>query len=347
MKLAVKDYLIIKKLLITSKRIRTCYDKLTDLEIYGNKENDKYTKLIFEIEKLSAEENSIYKYIFSDMNICEDIAYYLLSKTKIDLENNLGAIIDNDYGKFEIRRILNRLNDEFVLVTENNINKDKEKEEEEQNEYDEDSMEKIIKDAKFDALKFENDKEMIEQFIEKDKLNYFLCFLEKEIDNQKDDLIKASLIRAKYNVSYIYRDIEKISLSNMFTSDDFSFQNAVAIMHSHNIPLNFYQLVEEQFVLSSFYSFIACLYQMKDSEYSHRDNLVSSILMQTMIKAWATNVPKYIIESAMDVEELFPEDEVLINTISQKLIIKALKESLDKKPNQKVISIAGLYGKTI
>lgn len=340
MRLTVNDYLVIKKLLLICKQLKKRYEELIRLEICGNKGNNKYNRLLYEIEELIEKENIIFdEYILSSLDKCDDIVDYLLSKLKNEIPTNISSIINYNFSNLEIKRIFNRINDEINFITEKNIKENEDYQEED----DEDSIEVMIASAKLAVLKVETDKQIIEDFTEKDKINSFLAVLEDEIANQKNVGIKAALIRTKYYISYICPDIEKLSLNNIFTGEDYDYKNAKAVAHNYDIPISFYESAEENFIFSTFYNLIACLYAMKDSDYNYSDNVIVSVLKQIMIKTWAIGIPNDIIEDAMDLKELFCENKLYDNTISQRLIKKTLKESLNKKHNQKVISIASLY----
>ncbi len=217
-----EDYLLLGEIINNSYKILDCLDSLALLELNNNTGSDTFRKNIKEIDKLNKYENSLYNYLFKDIDKTSAFLDFLGDSEEIyDLKNNLDILVygsDEDKAKLRMGLILiNHVSNHFNELSDN-LDEDDEEEEEE----------------------FEDESVAIAQMrvskcVKHDLINSLFCMINKYEKEEKYEDIKPYFIGLKYAAVFIYKGNFEELLNNSFNIDRPLYWTADFIADLNNI----------------------------------------------------------------------------------------------------------------
>ena len=330
-KLEKEDYIKFDRLLKVTKSIYSLYNKLYELEIEGKKDSEEYDKVL-EYLNLSIEvENNIYKEFnnfFKTISLIDNIIKDLPKKYNFYTESIIKRDLDRNIVQRILITLINRAFTEEDCIYETFI----------------DNIgyynELICGDL--DNLLDKSVEKTLKMFkaIEKDYFNIFLYFLNEVKESAYEETFNNALIKAKYDLSFLNRNIENDLINMRFELPDKIIMNSKFI--SENITFNNRNYNYMKNVIGKYkadYNIHELLKQY-DSDYSNEDCLISNFIRQLFLIASLILVSKKCIEQINnDFNKVIESDEYLKyhsdDKLSQNYISNLIDAALLRKNNIK------------
>jgi hypothetical protein len=324
--LAPADYEQIKSLVKTAKSILGLYDHLYKLEIEGKSGSEEYTNYLGYLQMaIEVQDKDLAKRHLDGFKIMEMILY-LADLNHIDgTYGDLESIIMHEDNKLPIRRVISQLSEIFfedpnnlkniifpnqVLDYINSLS----------------DLNQHITDTFDEGTKMSKD-------LNDEILMGFLVFLQENIDDKTLNTFKNNLIRTKYNIAYLYDNVEDYFKENSFqitsnvvfnkaSNDSFLYKEIRNKYGSH--------IVEEQ---------MGEMLKISDIAFRDKNNSFSSILRQCYLRSSFLLMND---EDLMNVNSDFhdmvesPTDADIFDNyrISQSMIVQSFKKI--KKDREKL-----------
>lgn len=326
-----KDELIeIEELLNISNTINNIYEQLYQLEIDNKIESHNYQKLIDYLKEKTTIENQ--KYAKLNYKQCKNIFSFLLTSNKLLKENNTECLLFQKYDDKIPRRIMSFLSKKIIL-DEN---------------YQQENIELInnigINIPSDEITKILNKNVKIEDAVRTDVLSILLTILNEYISNKKYNKYKNELIKLKYYILLINKDIEEQLLITKFNISNYIYLNSNILTNILKVHQEQYDLIKNIETELSTLIHISELLELKDTDYNNDKKNIESIIRQCYIRALLTlmneeavyNLNKKFYDLLNDEEYLKQE---LKNSISENIIIYCFKCQKQDRPKIRTLSI--------
>ena len=309
----------------TTNSIKTLYNKLYELEINNKKNTEEYNKTLNYLDMAIEVENSEYdRCKFNYEKSKRWMEYILIEMLHNKFCNNEISVLELNYEKLELRRILNCLS-KYVNESPKSV-------------FAEISIilrmlgvsdiEKKVEETH--SLNYKMDREL-----KREMALSFLYFINKEIsDNNYNNKYKNELIRTKYNLSFISKLVE----NNLFV-DNFQFPNELNnyskfIANSLDINDKIYENIKNEFGKSVAEEEIINILSINNYQYKDEKVKISSILRISLIKSSLLFMTYENIEYLNDIyDELFNNStgdyKYLNNSISVDIVKKCISKFLN------------------
>lgn len=300
--------------------IKDIYKKLILLDTNNKKNSNRYEKLLAYLKEILIIEDGIYNSLNFDFAKCDLWASYIkekmLSKFKSD-----DLLIDGNIDNFEYRRIyymicyirnlkINNMTDLSMLGIK---------------------IEHISIGDKEEANKKLNDyisvsSKLTNAYME-DYYSTMLLFLEESINKETNKDIKAKLIERKYYISYFYKNIEKVMISNNFILPNQIYSNSKMLMSIFNLNDDFQS---DLFFSMSLVGLIDSYFCIKTDNKDYVDKKTSMIIVENLLKSKIANISEnYMKEFTTDLNKAL---DSLIITSEIKAEIKTIKDIVNNGP---------------
>ena len=243
--------------------IEKLYKELCNLEMNGQKDTSEY-QTYFDYLKIALEvEEDYYQRTFNTFDKSSQYFVKTFDATQI-ADNDIDSIIKQKYDDKVSRRIINRLK---VQISKS---------------YDYLPQNKIKKQIKHNKL-LDTNLAMVNCFRSNILCNEecyltFLSFLHIFISKIKKSYYKEMLIKTKYYIAYINRDVESALLDNNFNIYIPAIQNANFKAYLTAIPTNEYRHNKDEFVFKHAYREMLQLIKISDEDYQNTNIGLSAII---------------------------------------------------------------------
>lgn len=301
-----QDFEQIADLIKTTSSIETLYKRLFELEVEGKKDADVHRTTLDYLDIALEVENKLYSDCNLDSSKCIAWVNYLLKerfsencdievediiKQYFDVEfknapkysfaDGLESIMKQDYSNRVIRRILNILIDKIItdrqfikeqlpngmegLAKQSGIDKS-----------DKIVLPIILQIISESVLKTLYNNIEIQKVLEEDLLNSYLYFLQESMSHNECGHFVMQLLRSKYNVAFINRNIENTMITSSFNIPDKIYMNSQLDSDSSKkencgIDIALQQMGE--------------IIMMNDMAYNDSNRAVTSTLRQRLMRA--------------------------------------------------------------
>ncbi|MEG2511209.1 MAG: hypothetical protein RSB00_02470 [Bacilli bacterium] len=262
----------IKGLIYISSLIDNIYDKLFIYEIFNKKLDIEFFSSLERLKNIIRKEEEMYDELYLYLEKCQAyidfIKNYMLSE---EYTSELDTVIDQNYYDRKIARVLKTLNKILINRTFCKYNKTR----------DEDPSKREL----LSKLKNEYEEKIMEDAFEKDMIAGFIFFLKKYIDDNKYLMFKKDLIRSKYNIGFINKELESSLLSSSFNISDTLYFSSEILSNLLKISDSKYKEIQNEYGISYAQYYIVELLNYRDEDYDSNNKEVSSILMMCMLKS--------------------------------------------------------------
>ena len=282
--LSNQDYKNIDRIIDVTNSIGSLYQKMSDLEADGKQDTEEFEKCLTYLKLAIEVEEKVYQDANLDYLKCREMAQVLKNSLFDHVQGNIDSIINQEYEYGNIRRILGLLNLE-ALKNVPEIPK--------------------VKVYSFMAMMQyifmdSSEKEIqtiieLEDAFEKDLLSGYLAILQEYIQNQNGE-IRQQLIHSKYYVSFIYKQIEEDMIANSFVIPSHIYVNSRYVADITSTDLDVYQNLKKNFIIKESKEQILNMLSLKDSDYKSKKNIISSFLIQCLIRSSFLFMDEDIIE---------------------------------------------------
>ena len=294
--------------------IKDIYKKLILLDTNNKKNASRYEKLLAYLKEILIIEDGIYNSLNFDFAKCDLWASYIkekmLSKFKSD-----DLLIDGNIDNFEYRRIyymicyirnlkINNMVDLSMLgiKIEHISIGDKEETNKKLNDY-------ISVSSKLTNAYME------------DYYSTMLLFLEESINKETNKDIKTKLIERKYYISYFYKNIEKVMISNNFIFPSQIYSNSKMLMSIFNLNDDFQS---DLFFSMSLVGLIDSYFCIKTDNKDYVDKKTSMIIVENLLKSKIANISEnYMKKFTTDLNKIL---DSLITTYEIREEVKTIKD---------------------
>ena len=199
------DLYLTEELIKVSSSIAKLFDMLCDLEINGKKDTIEYQKTLDYLKIALSVEEDIYKNNNLNSERCNEIIdFIIMSMLTGKMINDFDAVSTSKFDNSAIRRIINILNKKNIM--------------------DYAGISKIITASEYEDryvkdlqdIMFVNN--LMRSYLLDDLVNAIMCFNDEEIKKEENDNYRDSLIKAKYFLSSIYKELDDSLLNQKFES---------------------------------------------------------------------------------------------------------------------------------
>ena len=237
---------VVKDLIRLYSEINIIYIELYKLDISGNKDSDKFKKLI----ELLKRDIELEKKIFNKFNSVEEIDFDKLYQV-------LGKSTDRP---FNVRAEDYVTNNDFDILLYEDLDKD--------------VYGEIVKDIKYSKLYSACSKNM---FL------IYLSFLQEYADSSSFSYLRDKILNYKYYNSFINHDIESILIESNFNIDRVNYINLDVIVDI--LRLDDGDKVILDWCLDTIRTTTSQILSIDDSDYSDDNKTVLAINNQSMLRA--------------------------------------------------------------
>ena len=279
-KLEKRNYETIEKLINITRSIDVLYKKLYELEILGKKETEEYNKNLDYLKIAIDVENKIYNDINSDSNLSILIYDYLLQDRLPDeFISDKDCIVLQDISNLVIRRIISTLKRQImsnVDVIKDIISKELT------------SIIKVITNFIDNINILENEMinlSILVESLEKDLYGGFLSFLKENMTDKNNENIINELIKTKYLVLFINKNIESDMLINNFNISEYFELNSNYIAKLIKMPNNELKEYKDLYYENDITNQINKLLIISNSDYNISTKNIEAILRECFIRA--------------------------------------------------------------
>jgi len=324
-----EDLNFLQRLIKITKSIQSLYDKLYNLDIAGKKDTEEYNKILDNLDISLDVESEIYIEKEVDIERYKGILKYIKNDMlpyfyKSDLEN----IASQDYSYMALRRIIKTLETQLrhkIDESCTNIEIDENSE-----------IAEIFDVIKPYGCKME-DIYHFEMPIEKDVMNGTLLFLEDAIKDEKYKSITNALKKAKYNITFLNREIESMMLWRGFEPNDKLFLNSDMIMEIYGYDAYQTNVLKSMFGIAKMEDQIEKILQIENEDYSDYKKLSTSKIRECMLRGISLLMDEVAIKKIIleKYEKEFIDNKNNYrgaNIISYQIVIDSLKNNeIDKE----------------
>lgn len=275
-KLTQSDYEQINKIIKITSSIDTLYKKLYDLETNNQKDCNEYQTILGYLDISLEVEKNYYDHI--NYNKFKSIINYLLEeRMPCDPKSDMEAIILQDDFNRVIRRIISILNSKIL----NNNNE----------------LQKIVPNElleMFQFLGFPITEELIlksiknsvimRQALKKETLNKFLVFLKDASEDMKYVTFRNELLKAKYDIVFVNKEIETEMLISNFNVMNFIFDSEITADRL-KIDDDLYNILKSEYGVEVSTHQLLQLLELSDIDYNNEKNMIVSILRQAYMRS--------------------------------------------------------------
>ena len=290
-KFAIKpdDLKLFNNLKKTTTTIESIYKKMYELEINNKSEDDSYFELINLLKSLVETENDLYKQINLDYNKAISILKYITNnKVSRDFITDFDSITSLDFNNRVYRRILATL---MIYITSNKqFIKDY---------LDDDYLNFIKQNSKKEPYKLAVETSYLDtilrNFLCKDLLTGLLTFLQdnidisNEYDRSKEKQLyldcRDDLIRTKYFISFINKDVESDMISNNFVISEKICLDSKDKSDKHKIDPTLYNIVRTSTGISVSNKQLYDILEINNFHYYDSELATSVILKQCLMRS--------------------------------------------------------------
>lgn len=215
-KLEKEDLNFLKRLLDITKNILDTYNDLYHLEVNNRINSLEYDQLLAALKFYIEMENNLYQEL-TDLKRIYDIEDYLFDMEMPDFDTEIEYIKDNNIEMMMKIRINNRLTSLiYKLPFDEDSNLD-ELDSIEEYEFTEEDLEFLDRLPSPEEIEKESTNDAyLEHAVEIDILNTILAILRECLNDNKNIDIRDELLKLKYNISFVYSDIEISLVENYF-----------------------------------------------------------------------------------------------------------------------------------
>ncbi len=277
-KLRQSDYEQIEAVIKITSSIDILYRRLYDLEINNQKDTDEYKKILEYLDISLEVEKGNYEKMNLSANKCVLIINYLLeqrmsSDPKSDLET---IILQEDFNRV-IRRVISILGSKVLN--------------------DHSELQRMIPSQLIEMLQYlglQNANELVmesiqssvimRQAFEKETLNTFLLFLQEVLEDKNYLSFRNRLLKAKYDIIFVNKDIESEMLISNFNVMNFLFNSKITADFL-SLDSNLYKILKNGYGVKISTYQIAELLELSDMDYSSQNTALASILRQLYMRS--------------------------------------------------------------
>lgn len=335
-KLCESDYIHIDAFIKIASSIDTIYKRLYQLEVDNQKESAEYKNLLEYLDISLKVEKDYYDKINFSINKYElTINYLMQDRMPNNPKSDLEAIILQENFNRVIRRVIANL-DSRALNNQQALQKK--------------VPNQFIELLQFfnnqitneSVLKSINSSILMKQSFENETLNTFLLFLKEESDDKENVSFKDRLLKAKYDIIFVNKEIETEMLKSRFNVMNFIFDSK-ATADILNINSELYNILKKEYGLKISTYQIKKLLELSDIDYGNEKNTLASILRQAYMKsAFLLLDDEVISEINYDFHDLIEDPEYYNqqneDKISTSLIIKTFRNIEKDREKYKVLS---------
>lgn len=207
----------------TVSSIETLYKKLCELEIKQKKDTFEFSKTLDYLSIALEVENKTIEIL--NRNDCGKwIEHFSMQEFYGEMLNDIESLIHQNYNDRISRRIFNML---FYKIM---------------NELDYDDKDNINDDIVSNTVK-------IDEALKKDRMKFYLIFLNEFINNEEYYDDKKYLIKAKYNAVFINKSIEKYMMLNKFKLPKKTYFSSESLASELKIDKDLYRILRNSFGL--------------------------------------------------------------------------------------------------
>lgn len=270
---------IVESLLEAATTIDNIYENLYNLEITGKKDSEDYRKLLNALKKAKKIEEARIKQANIDYDQAIKIILLLQNTPTWIKNNNLYCTLLQKYDDRVIRRIINIFNYQIkISIKYQEKHKSKEIIE----------FLHILGETEEDLLKDMSNYEKVNFAINDDIESTLIAILSDYISNPAYSIYKNQLIKAKYYIAFINRNIESQLLAKGFDSTEETYINSTLIANMLGKTQEEYHSIIAINTLYYLMPQISELLSITDDDYSVPEKNVESILRQCYIRAMLT-----------------------------------------------------------
>ncbi|MBE6156276.1 MAG: hypothetical protein E7161_00820 [Firmicutes bacterium] len=257
---------ILKTIFVVTESVIESYDVLKRLEIEGKSESDEYKAKLLALKSSLFLEDNFYSKLGNDIKIL----YRLLEAITMpslawDIDMDLLMAKDNHHSDLVNRRVIlrliNKLNQsdkknpftEIVIFSSNQSNST--------------------------AVKFTK----LSVAIKNDIINTILMLLNIQIENEQNPQVKSKLIEFKYNISFLYHEIEMDFVEHNFRINPQLFWVSPAVADANEIDRHFVGCYQKYYV-NSITRPINELLSINKSNLSNADKFYEAVIYQIIIR---------------------------------------------------------------
>ena len=336
--LQIEDIKLIEELIKTTTSIETLYGKMYELEISQRKDSEEFKKIVDYLKIALDVENQMYKDCCLSYSKCVALVDYIFQeKLPSKYMDDVDSIMTQSYDHKVIKRILNVLIDKIISDCE--------------------GMKEMLPRDLLDLIEqlgIPNHEAMISQTIysgvelqkafEKDTINGFLALLQEEIEKEKNDYYRNSLIGSKYFTSFINKDVEEGLIKNNFEIPRTCYLNSRFVAELTQTDLELYFFLKNTYGVKESVRHILEVLEIKDEDYDNPQKAISSILRQCLIRAIFLLMSDDVISDVNYEFHEFIENkeyikEHLKDHISEEAVIKCFKAVSNDRSKSYVLSL--------
>ena len=319
-RLEAKDLKKLKELIKVTESIGTLYQEMQDLEINGQKNSQKYQKLLDYLTIALDTENRLYNELLIDYDKVFSMVDYLDSE---DEDVNIDAIIE-DHSDGKVRsRIMKALLRETVISKRfaNGLIPGMHKQ-----------LMKLLGLKEMEGLITDRILAMIDldMALSRDVLVIYLAMLDEFITNPDYTEYLDVLTKTKYDIVFINRNIESEFLANDFVVSRTPDLSSELCANLNDIDYDMYGQLKNQFLSDAAIEQIEYLWDINDDDYEDDDIRANALLTQCLLRSIFTVLDDDIIDQINEeFHDVIESDEYMEEfpnyKISEKNIIDCFK----------------------
>ncbi len=329
-----KDYEWLKKIINITTSIENLYKKLITLEINEKNNTEEYEKIINYLDIATEIEDKLYKeanldFAKSNMIINYIISFKLPDEFKSDIEN----ILEQNYDYNVLIRIINILVD--IQLSDYKTIKNMEL-------YELINLCEEFYINNINDISVYNNIELKKAF-EKDIMNGFVNFLQDYIDEQNYNLYKEKLIKSKYNIVFINKNIEQYIKKNKFKIPKNFYTSSRFIADITQTNLEIYNSLKTFHGIKVSTKQISEIIEMNNIDYSNVDKTIACILRQCLMKSGFLLINEEylsVLNSEFNkyiTEEFYLKKHYDDDNISRQIILNCFKENKNDRSKIKEV----------
>lgn len=276
--LSKKDLEDVEQLLKVTKAINNRYKKLYELEIANQKDSDEFSNNIMYLTLATEVEDQIYE----RMNLTSEKCLTVLENV-LEYDDSDGyTISDMDMllSRTEFNRVIKRITTKLLDIYKMDINTMGLLHPEMKMMLDNSDM---TEGAKMDSISLGK---KVEEEFDYHVLNRFIYFVQTVIDDKTYHFFRDGLMRIKYNVAILNKDIELEMITSKFDICDFSKDNFDLPVTALKIKEKVYNLIKNTYGKLKVEPQMVELLKMSDLDYNDKDNAIAGILKQAYMESW-------------------------------------------------------------
>lgn len=318
-----KDLEQIEALLRNNKNIERLYNKLYTLELEGKKNTEEYTKLLDYLSIVIEVEDNIYKK--ANLSLEKTLSWLKFLKQIKNPNNTIVMRINNHL----FSSILHNYNN---IINISNI-----------------EIPNLLLMSGIKLISKDIDKEnickciIIKETIQKDILYIFTSYLQNVIEDPRQQIFKENILKTKYQIIFLYKDIETFAIKNNLNLPTNPFIAVNLVQEILHIDPNLVKETKESLCSKIALNEIYELLEINDSDYSDIYKSSQAIKRENMIKAVLNLISD---EKISDINYTFHEyiedkEYTLVHpnsNVSENIIINSFKNIKKNKIKIQVLS---------